>query len=106
MKKTRPTEDEEAQLAALDAIRDADIDLSDIPGQGNKSGWVRGSAPSPASEGKGNFVVDASGVLLDLAASADAGEGIRQGLEDAKRGDVMPVRQFFARFEGAHGIAE
>lgn len=41
MKKTRPTEDQKKQLAALDAIEDADIDLSDIPDQSNTSGWVR-----------------------------------------------------------------
>src|ERR1700729_951829 len=42
MKKTRPTEDQRKQLKALDALKDGDIDLSDIPNQGNKSGWVRG----------------------------------------------------------------
>jgi predicted DNA binding CopG/RHH family protein len=40
MNKTRPTEDQKKQLAALDAIRDTDIDLSDIPDQGNKTGWI------------------------------------------------------------------
>ncbi len=46
MKKEQPTEQptqqQKKQLAALDALRDADIDLSDIPDQGNKTGWVRG----------------------------------------------------------------
>jgi prevent-host-death family protein len=42
--------------------------------------------------------------LLDIAARADAEEGIRQGLEDAKRGKVMPAREFFADFEAEHGI--
>ena len=41
MKKTQPTKDQKKQLAALDAIHDSDIDLSDIPDQANKSGWVR-----------------------------------------------------------------
>ena len=42
--------------------------------------------------------------LLDMAARADAGEGIRQGLEDARKGKTRPARQFFAEFEAAHGI--
>ena len=47
MKKTQPTEVQKIQLAALDAIQDADIDLSDIPDQANKSGWVRASMYRP-----------------------------------------------------------
>ena len=43
--------------------------------------------------------------LLDIAANADAREGIRQGLEDAKKGRTRPARQFFAEFEAAHGIS-
>jgi len=42
--------------------------------------------------------------LLDIAARADVEEGIRQGLEDAKKGRVRPVREFFAEFEVRHGI--
>jgi prevent-host-death family protein len=42
--------------------------------------------------------------LLDIAAYADAREGIRQGLEDAKKGKVRLARQFFEDFEAAHGI--
>jgi prevent-host-death family protein len=42
--------------------------------------------------------------LLDIAARASAEEGIRQGLEDAKKGKVRPVRAFFRDFEAAHGI--
>jgi hypothetical protein len=42
--------------------------------------------------------------LLDIAAHADAEEGIRQGLEDAKRGKVRPAREFFEDFEAEHGI--
>jgi PHD/YefM family antitoxin component YafN of YafNO toxin-antitoxin module len=42
--------------------------------------------------------------LLDLAARADAGEGIRQGLEDVRKGKVRPARQFFAEFEATHGL--
>ena len=42
--------------------------------------------------------------LLDIAARADPEEGIRQGLEDAKRGKVRPARDFFADFEATHGI--
>jgi prevent-host-death family protein len=43
--------------------------------------------------------------LLDIAARADAKEGIRQGLEDARKGRTRPVRQFFDEFEAAHGIS-
>ena len=42
--------------------------------------------------------------LLDIAARADASEGIRQGLEDAKQGKLRPVREFFDDFEAKHGI--
>ena len=42
--------------------------------------------------------------LLDIAAGADPEEGIRQGLEDAKKGRVQPARKFLARFEATHGI--
>ena len=47
MKKTQPTEDQKQQLVALDAIPDADIDLSDISDQANKPGWVRASMYKP-----------------------------------------------------------
>jgi prevent-host-death family protein len=43
--------------------------------------------------------------LLDIAARADAGEGIRQGLEDASKGKTRPARQFFEEFEAAHGLS-
>ena len=33
--------------------------------------------------------------LLDVAALADAYEGIRQALEDVKRGRTRPAREFF-----------
>jgi prevent-host-death family protein len=42
--------------------------------------------------------------LLDIAARADAEEGIRQGLADAKAGNVRPAEQFFEEFEARHGI--
>lgn len=43
--------------------------------------------------------------LLDIAAQADAAQGIRQGLEDVKAGRVRPAREFFAEFEARHGIS-
>lgn len=43
--------------------------------------------------------------LLDIAARADANEGIRQGLEDARNGRIRPAREFFAEFEAKHGIS-
>ncbi len=42
--------------------------------------------------------------LLDIAARADVREGIRQGLEDVKKGKTRPVREFFAGFETAHDL--
>jgi prevent-host-death family protein len=42
--------------------------------------------------------------LLDIASTASAEEGIRQGLEDVKQGKVRPAREFFADFEAEHGI--
>jgi prevent-host-death family protein len=42
--------------------------------------------------------------LLDIAARADAGEGIRQGLENIREGKVRPAREFFDEFQSGHGI--
>jgi prevent-host-death family protein len=42
--------------------------------------------------------------LLDIAARADAREGIRQGLEDLRKGRTRPVREFFKEFEAKHEI--
>lgn len=42
--------------------------------------------------------------LLDIAALADAEEGVRQGLEDVKKRRVRPVREFFKEFEAKYGI--
>ena len=43
--------------------------------------------------------------LLDISALADAREGIRQVLEQAKRGEDQDVEEFFAEFEATHGIS-
>jgi hypothetical protein len=43
--------------------------------------------------------------LLDIAAQADAAEGIRQGLEDVKKGRVQPAREFFDKFEAEYGLS-
>jgi hypothetical protein len=42
--------------------------------------------------------------LRDIAAAADAEEGIRQGLEDIRKGKVRPVREFLKEFEANYGI--
>jgi prevent-host-death family protein len=42
--------------------------------------------------------------LLNIAARADELEGIRQGLEDADKGDTRPATEFFDEFESAHGL--
>jgi nicotinamidase/pyrazinamidase len=39
---------------------------------------------------------------LDIAAHADAEEGMRQGLEDAGKGKIQPARKFFDEFEATH----
>jgi prevent-host-death family protein len=57
--------------------------------------------------GKAAAVVQDAGAyqrLLDIAARADAGEGIRQGLEDASKGKMRLARQFFEDFEATHGL--
>ena len=43
--------------------------------------------------------------LLDLAARAEAEEGIRQGLEDARKGRMRPAEESFAEFEDRHGLS-
>jgi DNA mismatch endonuclease (patch repair protein) len=42
----------------------------------------------------------------DIAALADAEEGIRQGLKDANAGRLRPVREFFAEFEATHPVLQ
>ena len=42
--------------------------------------------------------------LLDIAARADAEEGIRQGLDDVAHGRTRPAREFFDEFEAKHGL--
>jgi PHD/YefM family antitoxin component YafN of YafNO toxin-antitoxin module len=58
--------------------------------------------------GKAAAVVQDAGAyqrLLDLAAGADAREGVRQGLEDARKGRARPAREFFREFEVARGLS-
>lgn len=42
--------------------------------------------------------------LLDIAAKADAVEGIRQGLDDVAHGRTRPARQVFEEIRRKHGI--
>jgi prevent-host-death family protein len=42
--------------------------------------------------------------LLDIAARADAQEGIRQGLDDAAHGRTRPVRKAFDEIRRKHDI--
>ncbi|MGC0779399.1 MAG: hypothetical protein WCD68_19535, partial [Candidatus Acidiferrum sp.] len=42
--------------------------------------------------------------LLDIAAQADAREGIRQGAEDVKKGRVRPAREALEMFRRNHAI--
>jgi prevent-host-death family protein len=42
--------------------------------------------------------------LLDIAARADAEEGIRQGLDDAAHDRTRPAQELFDQFEAKHGL--
>ena len=42
--------------------------------------------------------------LLDIAAQADAAEGIRQGLEDLRKGRTRPARNVFDKIRAEHDI--
>jgi prevent-host-death family protein len=42
--------------------------------------------------------------LLDLAAEANAAEGIRQGLQDLASGDTRPAGEVFDEIRAEHGI--
>ena len=42
--------------------------------------------------------------LLDIAAQADAEEGIRQGLDDAAHGRTRPAREVFDQIRRQHAI--
>ena len=42
--------------------------------------------------------------LLDIVARADAKEGIRQGLEDVKKGRSRSAREVFDEIRAAYGI--
>jgi prevent-host-death family protein len=59
-------------------------------------------------KGKAAAIVQDAGAyqrLLDIAAKADTLEGIRQGLEQANRGEGRDIEEFFAEFERTHGIS-
>lgn len=53
------------------------------------------------------MVQDAEGYqrLLDIAARADVLEGVRQGLEEAKRGEGRNLKVFLAEFEDTNGMS-
>jgi PHD/YefM family antitoxin component YafN of YafNO toxin-antitoxin module len=42
--------------------------------------------------------------LLDIAAQADAAEGVRQGIEDVREGRTVPARDVFDRMRREYGI--
>ena len=42
--------------------------------------------------------------LLDIAAQADASEGIRQGLENVRKGRLRPAREALETFRREHAI--
>jgi prevent-host-death family protein len=43
--------------------------------------------------------------LLDIAASADSEEGIRQGLDDVAHGRTRPAKEVFDDIRRKHGIS-
>jgi prevent-host-death family protein len=43
--------------------------------------------------------------LLDVAARADAEEGIRQGLDDVAHGRTRPAREVFDQIRRKHGVS-
>jgi prevent-host-death family protein len=43
--------------------------------------------------------------LLDIAARADAEDGIRQGREDVAKGRVSPARKALKSFRREHGVS-
>jgi prevent-host-death family protein len=43
--------------------------------------------------------------LLDIAATADVNEAIRQGLQDVKKRKVRSAKEVFKEFEARHGIS-
>ncbi|HEY4930730.1 MAG TPA: type II toxin-antitoxin system Phd/YefM family antitoxin [Terriglobales bacterium] len=58
-------------------------------------------------KGKAAAIVQDAGAyqrLLDIAASADAEEGIRQGLDDVKHGRTRPAREVFDEIRRKHDI--
>jgi PHD/YefM family antitoxin component YafN of YafNO toxin-antitoxin module len=59
-------------------------------------------------KGKAEAIVQDAGAyqrLLDIAARADAREGIRQGLDESRRGRGRDVEEFFSQFEASHGLS-
>ena len=59
-------------------------------------------------KGKAAAIVQDAGAyqrLLDIAARADAREGIRQGLDESRQGLGGDAEQFFDKFEATHGIS-
>jgi PHD/YefM family antitoxin component YafN of YafNO toxin-antitoxin module len=59
-------------------------------------------------KGKAEAIVQDAGAyqgLLDIAARADAREGIRQRLEQSRQRHGRDAEEFFAEFEADHGIS-
>ena len=59
-------------------------------------------------KGKAEAIVQDAGAyqrLLDIAARADAREGIRQGLDESRLGQGCDGDKFFAEFEASHRIS-
>jgi hypothetical protein len=51
-----------------------------------------------------NENAEACQCCLDIAAQANASEGIRQGLEDVRKGRVRPAREALETFRRFHAI--
>ena len=59
-------------------------------------------------KGKAEAIVQDAGAYqhwLDVAARADAREGIRQGLDESRLGQGCDAEKFFVEFEASRGIS-
>jgi PHD/YefM family antitoxin component YafN of YafNO toxin-antitoxin module len=58
--------------------------------------------------GQAEIVVQSAEAYQELLEAAELSEtlaGIRRGLDEAKRGEVQPMREFLEEFAGKHGIS-
>ncbi len=81
---------------ALSAIKERDDELREIVAKTQALGKDKTAAIVRGAESYQR--------MLDIAARADAHEGIRQGLNDVRLGQGREIEEFFADFEAKHRI--